>query len=286
MDSDRQHPIGIALVVLGFPLLLALYFAVIVLCFPIAVYAWARRRSVSLSLYVATVQVAYVARRQRRWSDERTSFFSRQTYDDRPLNPIRWVDVTSVVYPVMPIDVRVWRRRRSGEWATRSGRWASVRPSGMSRHAGTIPRFERFSERARAVLSMAQEEASSMGHTYVGTEHILLGVAADSDGVALRALTSLGVELEQVRKMMNGVPSASGAGSSEDVSLTPAAKECISLAVSEARARDHSIIRPEHLLIGVVRAADSASVGLLASQGVSPGDVVAEIERLLDQGAG
>ena len=147
-------------------------------------------------------------------------------------------------------------------------------------------RFERFSERARRVLSLAQEEAQRFNHSYIGTEHVLLGLVRESDGVAARVLGNLGVELTKVRAAVEFII---GKGdrpvSSENIGLTPRAKKVIELAVDEARRLKHHYICTEHLLIGVMREGEGVAAGVLESLGVTLDKVRAETARLLSQGA-
>ncbi|MSQ41197.1 MAG: ATP-dependent Clp protease ATP-binding subunit [Dehalococcoidia bacterium] len=147
-------------------------------------------------------------------------------------------------------------------------------------------RFERFSERARRVLSLAQEEAQRFNHSYIGTEHVLLGLVRESDGVAARVLGNLGVELAKVRAAVEFII---GKGdrpvSSENIGLTPRAKKVIELAVDEARRLNHHYIGTEHLLIGVMREGEGVAAGVLESLGVTLDKVRAETARLLSQGA-
>jgi len=146
-------------------------------------------------------------------------------------------------------------------------------------------RFERFSERARRVLSLAQEEAQRFNHGYIGTEHILLGLIRESDGVAARILSNLGVELSKVRAAVEFII---GKGdrpvSSENIGLTPRAKKVIELAVDEARRLNHHYIGTEHLLIGLMREGEGVAAGVLESLGVSLDKVRTETSRLISQG--
>ena len=148
-------------------------------------------------------------------------------------------------------------------------------------------RFERFSERARRVLSLAQEEAQRFNHGYIGTEHILLGLVRESEGVAARVLSNLGVELSKVRSAVEFII---GKGdrpvSSDNIGLTPRAKKIIELAVDEARRLNHNYIGTEHLLIGLMREGEGVAAGVLESLGVTLDKVRAETSRLQSQGTG
>ena len=103
-------------------------------------------------------------------------------------------------------------------------------------------RFEKFSERARRVLSLAQEEAQRFNHNYIGTEHILLGLVRETDGVAARVLSSLSVELSKVRSAVEFIIGRGERPSPGDIGLTPRAKKVIELEVDEARRLSHHYI--------------------------------------------
>ena len=144
-------------------------------------------------------------------------------------------------------------------------------------------RFEKFSERARRVLSLAQEEAQRFNHNYIGTEHILLGLVRETDGVAARVLSSLNVELSKVRSAVEFIIGRGERPSPGDIGLTPRAKKVIELAVDEARRLSHHYIGTEHLLIGIMREGEGVAAGVLESLGVSLDKVRAETTRILNQ---
>ena len=145
-------------------------------------------------------------------------------------------------------------------------------------------RFEKFSERARRVLSLSQEEALRFNHNYIGTEHILLGLVRETEGVAARVLSNLGIELSKVRSAVEFII---GRGekpvSGENIGLTPRAKRVIELAVDEARRMSHHYIGTEHLLIGLMREGEGVAAGVLESLGVTLDKVRAATQRLLSQ---
>ena len=112
----------------------------------------------------------------------------------------------------------------------------------------------RNSRRGRAESSLlAQEEAQRFNHTYIGTEHILLGLVRETDGVAAKVLTNLGVELPKVRSAVEFIIGRGERASTGEIGLTPRAKKVIELAVDEARRLNHTYIGTEHLLIGLMR---------------------------------
>ncbi|MBI4282536.1 MAG: ATP-dependent Clp protease ATP-binding subunit, partial [Chloroflexi bacterium] len=144
-------------------------------------------------------------------------------------------------------------------------------------------RFEKFSERARRVLSLAQEEAQRFNHNYIGTEHILLGLARETDGVAARVLSNLGVELSKVRSAVEFIIGRGERHTPGEIGLTPRAKKVIELAVDEARRLNHHYIGTEHILIGLMREGEGVAAGVLESLGVSLDKVRAETSRILSQ---
>ena len=144
-------------------------------------------------------------------------------------------------------------------------------------------RFEKFSERARRVLSLAQEEAQRFNHNYIGTEHLLLGLVRESDGMAARVLSNLGVELTKVRSAVEFIIGRGERPAPGDIGLTPRAKKVIELAVDEARRLNHQHIGTEHLLIALMREGEGVAAGVLESLGVSLEKLRAESNRILSQ---
>lgn len=145
-------------------------------------------------------------------------------------------------------------------------------------------RFEKFSERARRSLTRAQEEAQRFGHSYIDTEHILLGLIADEESVASKVLVNLGVAPSKIRAGVEFVVGRGERSSIGEVGLTPRAKRVIELAVDEARRLSHSYIGTEHLLLGLLREREGGAVGVLESFGVTLERAQAEINNLLNQG--
>ena len=144
-------------------------------------------------------------------------------------------------------------------------------------------RFEKFSERARRVLSLAQEEAQRFNHNYIGTEHILLGLVRETDGVAAKVLANLGVELNKVRAAVEFIIGRGERSAPGEIGLTPRAKKVIELAVDEARRLSHHYIGTEHLLIGLMREGEGVAAGVLESLGVNLDKVRGETSRILTQ---
>ena len=144
-------------------------------------------------------------------------------------------------------------------------------------------RFEKFSERARRVLSLAQEEAQRFNHNYIGTEHILLGLVRETEGVAARVLANLGVDLNKVRSAVEFIIGRGERPAQGEIGLTPRAKKVVELAVDEARRMNHTYIGTEHLLIGLLREGEGVAAGVLESLGVTLDKVRSETHRILSQ---
>ncbi len=144
-------------------------------------------------------------------------------------------------------------------------------------------RFEKFSERARRVLSLAQEEAQRFNHNYIGTEHILLGLVRETEGVAARVLLTLNVELVKVRSAVEFIIGRGERPTPGEIGLTPRAKKVIELAVDEARRLNHHYIGTEHLLIGLMREGEGVAAGVLESLGVGLEKVREETNSIIQK---
>src|SRR5712675_2457271 len=144
-------------------------------------------------------------------------------------------------------------------------------------------RFDKFTERARKVLTLAQEEATRFNHNYIGTEHLLLGLVREGEGVAAKVLSNLGVELNRVRSAVEFIIGRGDRPTVGEIGLTPRAKKVIELAVDEARRLGHHYIGPEHLLMGLVREGEGIAAGVLESLGVNLDKVRHEVIRVLSQ---
>ena len=144
-------------------------------------------------------------------------------------------------------------------------------------------RFEKFSERARKVLSLAQEEAQRFKHNYIGTEHILLGLSKESEGVAAKVLSSLGIESNKIQSSVEFIIGQGDRQTPSSLGLTPRAKKVIELSVDEARRLNHQYIGTEHILIGLLREGEGIAAGVLESLGASLEDVRKESEKLISE---
>jgi catechol 2,3-dioxygenase-like lactoylglutathione lyase family enzyme len=130
-------------------------------------------------------------------------------------------------------------------------------------------RFDKFTERARKVMSLAQEEAQRFNHNYIGTEHILLGLVAEGEGLGAKALINLGVELGRARTALEFIIGRGDRIVLGAVGMTPRAKKVIELAVDEARRLGHHYVGTEHLLLGLIREGEGIAAGVLESLGVN-----------------
>src|SRR5215216_1086290 len=146
-------------------------------------------------------------------------------------------------------------------------------------------RFDKFTERARKVLQLAQEEAQRFNHNYIGTEHLLLGLVREGEGVAAKVLGNLGVELNKVRSAVEFIIGRGDRTVAGDIGLTPRAKKVIELSVDEARRLNHHYIGTEHLLLGLVREGEGIVAGVLESLGVSLDKVRSQVIYVLNQSA-
>ncbi len=142
--------------------------------------------------------------------------------------------------------------------------------------------FNRFTERARRVILLAREEAKRLDHDYLGTEHLLLGLIREGEGVGATALRNLGVDLDQVRQEVEKtVGRGEGGLFLGQIPFTPRAKKVLELAVTEARDLGHSYIGTEHLLLGLIREGEGVAAQVLSSLGVDLEKAREEVLELL-----
>jgi ATP-dependent Clp protease ATP-binding subunit ClpC len=141
--------------------------------------------------------------------------------------------------------------------------------------------FERFTDRARRVLVLAQEEARLLNHSFIGTEHILLGLMHEGDGVAAQALESLGISLEAVREKVGETIGMAGAAPSGSPPFTPRAKKVLELSLREALQLGHSYIGTEHMLLGILREGEGVGATVLVSLGGGLGRVRQQVIQLM-----
>jgi ATP-dependent Clp protease ATP-binding subunit ClpC len=153
--------------------------------------------------------------------------------------------------------------------------------------------FERFTERARQVVVLAQHEARDLKHNYIGTEHLLLGLLAEQEGLAARVLASLGVTPEDARERVEKVVGPGDEVSTGQIPFTPHAKKALELSLREALSLEHNYIETEHILLGLIRENNGAAARILLDfdldadrirdavfEGLEPHTVAANVGRL------
>jgi ATP-dependent Clp protease ATP-binding subunit ClpC len=144
-------------------------------------------------------------------------------------------------------------------------------------------KLERFTQRARRVLSLAQEEAERMHHAYIGTEHLLLGLMREEGGVAGRVLRDLGIDPKRVQEMVERLTGAGRATNINRIDLAPGTKRVLELAVDEARRMGHHYIGTEHLLLGLVRQNEGVAMDVLKKLGISAEQIRRQTRRVLQE---
>jgi hypothetical protein len=141
--------------------------------------------------------------------------------------------------------------------------------------------FERFTDRARRVVVLAQEEARHLDHNYIGTEHILLGLIHEGEGVAARALTALGISLEAVRSEVVEIVGHGDEAPTGHIPFTPRAKKVLELSLREALALSHNYIGTEHILLGLIREGEGVAAQVLVKEGGSLDRVRQQVIQIL-----
>jgi ATP-dependent Clp protease ATP-binding subunit ClpC len=141
--------------------------------------------------------------------------------------------------------------------------------------------FERFTDRARRVVVLAQEEARLLNHSYIGTEHILLGLIHEGEGVAAKALESLGISLEAVRAQVEEIIGQGGSSPSGHIPFTPRAKKVLELSLREALQLGHNYIGTEHILLGLIREGEGVAAQVLVKLGADLARVRQQVIQLL-----
>jgi hypothetical protein len=141
--------------------------------------------------------------------------------------------------------------------------------------------FERFSDRSRRVVVLAQEEARLLGHGYIGTEHLLLGLIRDGEGVAATALRALGADLDTLRREVEALAGPGEGPQGGHIPFTPRAKKVLELALREMVRLGHHYIGTEHLLLGLLREGEGAAAQVLRQRGIELDRVRQEVNRQL-----
>ncbi|MFO7320408.1 MAG: ATP-dependent Clp protease ATP-binding subunit [Chloroflexota bacterium] len=144
-------------------------------------------------------------------------------------------------------------------------------------------KMERFTQRARRVLSLAQDEAERLQHNYIGTEHLLLGLIREDGGVAGRVLRELGLDQRRVEELVERMTRATTRVAGSQPELSPGTKRVLELAVDEARRMGHHYIGTEHLLLGLMRQSEGVAIDILKRLGVSPEEVRRQTRRVLQE---
>jgi ATP-dependent Clp protease ATP-binding subunit ClpC len=146
--------------------------------------------------------------------------------------------------------------------------------------------FERFSDRARRVVVLAQEEARMLNHNYIGTEHILLGLIHEGEGVAAKALESLGISFEAVRQQVEEIIGQGPSAPTGHIPFTPRAKKVLELSLREALQLGHNYIGTEHILLGLIREGEGVAAQVLQKLGADVNRVRQQVIQLLPGHAG
>jgi len=144
--------------------------------------------------------------------------------------------------------------------------------------------FERFTDRARRVVVLAQEEARLLDHNYLGTEHILLGLVSEGEGVGVKVLRSFDVSLYAVRAQINEIVGQGESASGSHIPFTPRAKKVLELSLREAVTLRHNYIGTEHILLGLIAEGDGVAAQVLAKLGLGLDAARARVLELLSGG--
>ena len=142
--------------------------------------------------------------------------------------------------------------------------------------------FERFTDRARRVVVLAQEEARLLKHNYIGTEHVLLGLIHEGEGVAAKALEQLGISLDAVRVEVEAIIGNGASSPSGHIPFTPRAKKVLELSLREALQLGHNYIGTEHILLGLIREGQGVAAQVLAKLGADLASVRRKVIELLE----
>jgi hypothetical protein len=141
--------------------------------------------------------------------------------------------------------------------------------------------FERFTDRARRVIVLAQEEARMLNHNYIGTEHILLGLVREGEGVAAEALESLGISLDAVRQQVEEIIGQGQEAPTGHIPFTPRAKKVLELSLRESLQLGHNYIGTEHILLGLIREGDGVAAQVLVRLGADLNRVRHQVIQLI-----
>src|ERR1039457_2252434 len=148
-------------------------------------------------------------------------------------------------------------------------------------HCGSADMFERFTDRARRVVVLAQDEAMRLDHNYIGTEHILLGLVQEGEGVAAKALEALGIGLAAVRQQVEEIVGRGKEAPGDHIPFTPRAKKVLELSLREALQLGYDYIGTEHILLGLIREGEGVAARVLANLGADLNLVRQQVVQLL-----
>jgi ATP-dependent Clp protease ATP-binding subunit ClpA len=189
---------------------------------------------------------------------------------------------THILLGLLSADPELLRERGVDEGLLReAGRPPPRRPAGLRRRSGRIR--ERFTERANAALDLAEREARGLNHDYVGTEHLLLGLLAEQEGLGARVLGALGVTLQEARTQVARIIAPGDEPVSDDLPLTPRTKKVLELALREALSLGHNYIGTEHILLGLVRENEGVAARILLDFDADAEKVHDEVIRMLSR---
>jgi ATP-dependent Clp protease ATP-binding subunit ClpC len=159
---------------------------------------------------------------------------------------------------------------------------ASYRSSRRGRHSRFVTRamFERFTEKAIKVIMLAQEEARRLGHNFVGTEQVLLGLVGEGTGIAAKVLKSMGINLKDARVEVEKIIGRGNGFVAVEIPFTPRAKRVLELSLEEARQLGHNYIGSEHLLLGLLREGEGVAARVLESLGAEPSNIRTQVNNI------
>jgi ATP-dependent Clp protease ATP-binding subunit ClpA len=178
--------------------------------------------------------------------------------------------------------LQAWMARPKGTSVRHYTRGGGSAPTGAPPSSGRAGPFDRFSDRGKRVLALAQDEAIRHNHNYIGTEHLLSALLRDGDTVAARALNSLGIDLAKVRTALEFIVGRGDQPTSPgEITLSPRTKKVIELSIDEARRMGQQQLGPEHILLGLIREGEGIASGLIESLGVTLSAVRTRLLELL-----
>ncbi|KAG1338595.1 ATP-dependent Clp protease ATP-binding subunit ClpA, chloroplastic [Cocos nucifera] len=162
---------------------------------------------------------------------------------------------------------------------------SALSPTARGRAKRVVPKamFERFTEKAIKVIMLAQEEARRLGHNFVGTEQIFLGLVGEGTGIAAKVLKSLGISLKDARAEVEKIIGRGSGFVAVEIPFTPRAKRVLELSLDEARQLGHNYVGTEHLLLGLLREGDGVAARVLESFGADPSNIRTQVVRMVGE---